>query len=145
MILFSENSPLPTWACVWVFVGGSGQYMPNSNGNWALFSLEVKTQTKTKNAKGHATVLSSSVYLLNNNNNHHTAAGRDKQRDAQGDRQAGGKTMVNSMLWRPSVLVCLALRKQFGILGNTLICFLADETPLSCLYGEFKKVPPAVG
>lgn len=36
--------------CVGVFMGGSGQYMPNSNRSWALFSLEVKTQTRTKNA-----------------------------------------------------------------------------------------------
>lgn len=61
-----------------------------------LFSLEVKTQTKAENAKGHATGLFFiSVFVQQQ---HHTAAGRDKQRDARGDRQAGGKSTVNSML-----------------------------------------------
>lgn len=78
------------------FHGWQRQYEPNSNGSRALFSLEVKTQTKTKNAEGHASGLSSSVYLFNNNS--HAAAGRDKQRDAQGDSQAGGKSAACSML-----------------------------------------------
>lgn len=50
--LFSptQKKNVTSHLCVGVFMGGSGQCMPNSNRSWALFSLEVKTQTRTKNA-----------------------------------------------------------------------------------------------
>ena len=47
----------PNFLTVSMCVHGWRRTVSNSNGSWALFSLEVKTQTKKKNAKGLLSVL----------------------------------------------------------------------------------------
>lgn len=89
-------------ACVCVWLGSHGwQQAPLAQmGAQRLFSLEVKTQTKSRNAKGsYNGSLFHRVCLLNSNK--HTAAGGHKQRRPR--RRTGGWRRAPSTAARPRV------------------------------------------
>lgn len=104
-----------------------------------MFSLEVKTQTKTKNAKGSCNwSFFISVFAQQQ---HHTAAGRDKQRDAQGDRQAGWQEYGQQHVLRRSEVDTewfVESSRNSSAFWETHLLAVLQMKQFSCLYGKFK-------
>lgn len=82
----------PACVCLCVFVcvlrGDSRRQMLSSNGSWQYLAWRWKHKHRTRMQRGHATGLSSSVYLLNNNK--HTAAAGNKLRRPGGTGNMSG-------------------------------------------------------
>lgn len=122
---------------VWVFVGGGRRCVPNSNGSCALFSLEVKTQTKTKNAKGHATGPSWSVYLFNNNKKHtQLLEETNRETPRETDRRVA-ESVFSSLLGGPARRIHRGLHSRQGTVQHfrghaSLIFLLMQRHPHVC-------------
>lgn len=95
------------WPCVaefsWVAAGDA-----RSNGSRALFSLEVKTQTKSRNAKGRTTGLFFIACVCWTATN--TQLQEDTNGGARGDGQAGGRQCQKTLkhfysLWCLEIIV----------------------------------------